>query len=107
VVSKSALIDLGSLDSINGVNSSKMVCAAPVSFAENQGNGAIAKWWFFVRSRRQGNSPIRRAIARGWQEFYPDSRQVNEVALTKQLLCVVEADAGRTGAYMSRSVSEW
>ena len=30
--------------------------------AENQGNGAIAKWWFLVRSRRQGNSPIRSAL---------------------------------------------
>ena len=32
------------------------------TFAENQGNGAIAKWWFLVRSRRQGNSPIRSAL---------------------------------------------
>jgi len=30
--------------------------------AENQGNGALAKWWFLVRSRRQGNSPIRSAL---------------------------------------------
>ena len=48
--------------------SSWLICAALSSLkirntvAENQGNGALAKWWFLVRSRRQGNSPIRSAL---------------------------------------------
>ena len=34
-------------------------------------------------------------------KFYTESRQVSEGALTERILCGVEANAGRTGAYYS------
>ena len=72
------------------------------------GKRSLAKWWFLVRGRRQGNSPIRSALAarEGGKNCIPNSRQAMCGSLNVAgVCCVVEVDAGRTRAQMIRRVA--
>lgn len=73
------------------------------------GKRSSAKWLFLVRSRRQGcrQPEVSYKLARE-ASSYPDSSQVNEVDLTKRLLCVVESYADTRANWGSHnSFSRW